>query len=108
MDPLHPLFHVFEAPGRAARRRSAAADLELDFAGTRLRFQVMRSFLGAADLLAEPSAQRPNLYPRGPGSLLPRLEATAPGDHVEITGYRRPRSRALPVSDVAITPRDAG
>ena len=105
-----PALVVFEGRvGPPEPGRSAAADLELDVAGTRLRFQVSRvrvlrgSFLGA-DLLAELSPQRPSLYLRAPDELLKKLASATPADRVELTGYHRTGSRDLLVSDVKITP----
>ena len=105
-----PALVVFEGRiGPPEPGRSAAADLELDVTGERLRFQVSRvrvlrgSFLGA-DLLAELSPHRPSLYLRGPDELLQKLKAAGPDVRVELTGYHRTGSRDLLVSDVKITP----
>jgi len=109
-----PALVVFEGRvGPPEPERSAAADLELDVGGTRLRFQVSRarvlrgSFLGA-DLLAELSPHRPSLYLRGPDELLKKLKVATPDDRVELTGYHRTGSRDLLVSDVQIKSPSAG
>jgi len=109
-----PALVVFEGRvGPPEPGRSAAADLELDVGGTRLRFQVSRarvlrgSFLGA-DLLAELSPHRPSLYLRGPDELLKKLKVATPDDRVELTGYHRTGSRDLLVSDVQIKSPSAG
>ena len=105
-----PALVVFEGRvGPPEPGRSAAADLELDIDGTRVRFQVSRvrvlrgSFLGA-DLLAELSPHRPSLYLRGPDELLKKLRSATPDDRVELTGYHRTGSRNLLVSDVDVKP----
>jgi hypothetical protein len=105
-----PALVVFEGRvGPPEPGRSAAADLELDADGTRVRFQVSRvrvlrgSFLGA-DLLAELSPHRPSLYLRGPDELLKKLRSATPDDRVELTGYHRTGSRNLLVSDVDVKP----
>jgi len=105
-----PALVVFEGRvGPPEPGRSAAADLELDVDGTRVRFQVSRvrvlrgSFLGA-DLLAELSPHRPSLYLRGPDELLKKLRSATPDDRVELTGYHRTGSRNLLVSDVDVKP----
>ena len=105
-----PALAVFEGRvGPPEPGRSAAADLELDVDGTRVRFQVSRvrvlrgSFLGA-DLLAELSPHRPSLYLRGPDELLKKLRSATPDDRVELTGYHRTGSRNLLVSDVDVKP----
>lgn len=105
------LLRLVGHPGAPAKR-SAAAGLTLDVRGRTIRFQVERidvlkgNVLGA-DVLAEVSPYNPSLRLRGATPILGRLETSTARDEVQITGWHRPGSRDLLVSDIHVSPGTA-
>jgi len=89
--------------------RAPAAELTLDVRGQAITFQaervdVLRGNVLGADVLAELAPNRPSLRVYGSAPVLDKLRAATADDQVEITGYHRPGSRDLLVSDVTVKP----
>jgi hypothetical protein len=95
--------------GPPAPGRSSAADLVLEHAGRRIRFQaesarVLQGDRSGQDFLDEVSADPPKLILQGPDEVLAKLEQAQPGDRVVLTGYHRSGSRTFALSSVEVEP----
>ena len=93
--------------GPPSSNRVAAASLVLRVGDRDLQFQVdearvLRGDRFGPDVLAELAGRWPNLFVRGPASLLQRFTAARPGDRAVLTGYHRAGSREFAVAEVKV------